>query len=336
MAHPGLSRANRCQLSRRVSDGDSATDVGRCAGSRSCAVSSGRRGQQRSRTAAWRRRWCDECGGGPVPAESEPRYLLDNRAAQAGGRFEALAALFDPVTFRHVDALGIGAGWRCWEVGAGGASVPHGLADRVGSSGQVVATDVDTGWLAGQVRPEIEVVRHDVVTDDPPGDGFDLIHARLVLLHLPGRHRALEQMVSALRPGGWLLVEDFDITLQTLLCPDAHGPEQQLANKVKDAFRALLFARGVDAEFGRRLPRMLRGLGLFDVTADAYFPLAQPAVAVLERANTDQVRDSLVEGGYLTRAEVETFLALLGSGALDLATAPLISASGTRPVTEPR
>jgi hypothetical protein len=49
-------------------------------------------------------------------------YLLDNRATEAEGRFAALSALFDPVTFRHVDALGVAPGWRCWEVGAGGAT----------------------------------------------------------------------------------------------------------------------------------------------------------------------------------------------------------------------
>jgi hypothetical protein len=113
-----------------------------------------------------------------------------------------------------------------------------------------------------------------------------------------------------------------------MLCPDVRGPDQQLANKVKDAFRALLFARGVDPEFGRRLPRLLRGLGLCEVTADAYFPLARPEVAMLERANIHQVRDSLVEAGHVTRSEVETFLALLDTGALDLATAPLISVAG--------
>ncbi|MEU0557599.1 hypothetical protein [Dactylosporangium sp. NPDC006015] len=51
-------------------------------------------------------------------------YLLDNQQPEAGARFTALEALFDPSTFRHIDALGIRAGWRCWEVGAGGTSVP--------------------------------------------------------------------------------------------------------------------------------------------------------------------------------------------------------------------
>ena len=52
--------------------------------------------------------------------------------------------------------------------------------------------------------------RHDVAREAPPGDPFDLVHARLVLVHLPDRERALAAMVGALRPGGWLLVEDAD------------------------------------------------------------------------------------------------------------------------------
>ena len=258
------------------------------------------------------------------------RYLLDNQSGQAGSRFDALSAVFDPVTFRHLDALGLAAGWRCWEIGAGGPSVPNELARRVGATGSVVATDIDTGWLSGRVGPGVEVVRHDVAHDEAPGDGFDLIHARLVLLHVPDREQALSRVVAALRPGGWLLVEDYDIDLQTMLCPDAHGSDQLLANRVKDAFRALLYDRGVEPTFGRRLPRLLRQHGLTDVTADAYFPLAVPAVTALERANTAQVRGDLIARGDVSAADVDRFLELLDTDELDLATAPLISAAGKR------
>ena len=51
-------------------------------------------------------------------------YLLDNQQAQAGQRFDALSVLFNPSTFRHARALGVGPGWRVWEVGAGSPSVP--------------------------------------------------------------------------------------------------------------------------------------------------------------------------------------------------------------------
>ena len=76
-------------------------------------------------------------------------YLLDNRQAEAGERFDALSVIFDPSTFRHIDDLGIGPGWRCWEVGAGGPSVPGWLASRAGPAGRVLATDIDVSWAAG-------------------------------------------------------------------------------------------------------------------------------------------------------------------------------------------
>jgi hypothetical protein len=78
---------------------------------------------------------------------SANRYLLANAASQAGDRFAALSAMFDPVTFAHIDAVGIGAGWRCWEVGAGGMSVPRWMAGKAGGTGQVLTTDIDVSWL---------------------------------------------------------------------------------------------------------------------------------------------------------------------------------------------
>ena len=39
-------------------------------------------------------------------------YLLDNRELEAAARFDALSALVDEVTRRHVLALGIRPGWR--------------------------------------------------------------------------------------------------------------------------------------------------------------------------------------------------------------------------------
>ncbi|MGW2248854.1 methyltransferase domain-containing protein [Kitasatospora sp. NPDC001660] len=257
-------------------------------------------------------------------------YLLDNERPEAGVRFGALAELFDPVTFRHVDRIGIGAGMRCWEVGAGGPSVPLGLAERVGPTGTVVATDIDVAWTRGIADGVIEVLTHDVATDPPPPGRFDLVHARLVLVHVADRAEALRRMVQALRPGGWLLLEDADPALQPLLCPDESGPEQQLANRLRAGFRELMAARGADLGYGRTLPRVLREAGLVDVQADAYFPITSPACAVLEDATVRHIRPLLVEQGLATDEEIERHLANVATGRLDLATAPMISAWGRR------
>ncbi|OQR63301.1 SAM-dependent methyltransferase [Streptomyces maremycinicus] len=257
-------------------------------------------------------------------------YLLDNRQPEAEERFDAFAALFDATTFRHLEAFGVGPGWRCWEAGAGGTSVVSWLAKRVGPTGKVLATDIDTSLLAPAGRPPVEVRVHDLGTEEPPMEGFDLVHARLVLVHVPDRERALRSMVRALRPGGRLLIEDGDPALQPLICPDEYGPEQQLANRLRHGFRKLLEARGADLAYGRKLPRLLREAGLHRVEADAYFPVTSPGCAALESATVRQIRGRLVEAGLATDEDIDRHLANVAAGGMDLATAPLISAWGRK------
>ena len=83
---------------------------------------------------------------------SDDGYLLANRQFGAQRRLAALSALFDESTFRHLRGVGIGPGWRVWEVGAGGLGVPNWLADQVGGDGEVLATDLDPAWCTA-ARP---------------------------------------------------------------------------------------------------------------------------------------------------------------------------------------
>jgi len=89
---------------------------------------------------------------GAAPRQAAHEELLREQ-------FGTLAALFDPATFYRITQLGIGPGWRCWEVGAGGGTVTAWLAEQVGGTGRVVATDVDA-WLSASSRGvNVEAVR---------------------------------------------------------------------------------------------------------------------------------------------------------------------------------
>jgi SAM-dependent methyltransferase len=261
---------------------------------------------------------------------ADDAYLLDNQQDEAGQRLAALATLFDGSTFRHLSALGLGPGRRVWEVGAGGPTVADWLARQTAPDGEVLATDLDTSRIAGPTpRPNLRVLRHDVGVDPPPEGPFDLVHARLVLVHVPQRDQALAAMVSVLRPGGHLVVEEADPALQPLLCLEESGPAEELANRLKAAFRQLMAERRVDLAYGRTLPRRLREAGLVDVRADAWFPISGPACVALERATIQQIRDRLLTAGLATAEEIEQHLANLP--ALDLATSPMITAWGRKP-----
>lgn len=262
----------------------------------------------------------------PEHAPSGGDYLLPNADRHASGRFDALSRLFDGVTHRHLEFLGLDTGWRCWEVGAGGPSIPEWLANRVGATGYVLATDIDTSWL--QVSASVDVRVHDVTAGDSPEGDFDLVHARLVLSHLPARDAALRHMVAALRPGGWLIVEDFDVEQGRAACPEPRSCEEHRANRIRERFVELLAARGVDLAYGRTLPRRLRSAGLESVGADAYTPLVHPAAADLERANVAQVAATLVRDGLLSEGDVEGHHAAVEARRIDVALPPLVSAWG--------
>jgi SAM-dependent methyltransferase len=272
----------------------------------------------------------DQEGARPQRGDLRPRQRI-SRAHCA-----SLGDLFNPSTFRHIDALGIRPGWRCWEVGAGGATVPAWLARRVAPGGYVLATDIDVAALQEAIddaalqeaaEPGFELLRHDVAAERAPAAGFDLVHARLVVMHLADRGAALAAMTGALRPGGRLLLEDADLSLQPLACPDETGPAEQLANKIRRASVAL---RGDNLAFGRTLPRLLRGAGLTGVGADAYLPIAGPASARLEQTMIERQRDRLLAAGLLTAAEIDRHLADVAAGRLDLTTFTVVSAWGRK------
>jgi SAM-dependent methyltransferase len=122
---------------------------------------------------------------------------------------------WDRFTFRILTSIGVDEGWRCLEIGARTGSVAAWLQQRVGRRGLVVATDIESRWVEPRSSANL-VVRHHSVLADPIAVGYDLIHARLVLNHLPQREAVARKLVAALCPGGWLVVEDHAVgTMRT-------------------------------------------------------------------------------------------------------------------------
>jgi ubiquinone/menaquinone biosynthesis C-methylase UbiE len=118
---------------------------------------------------------------------------------------------YDPGTIRRVVGIGVTDGWSCLEVGAGAGSIARWLAHRVGPTGWVIATDLDTRFLEDAVEANLAVWRHDLTRDPLPAAQFDLVHVRWLLDLLPQRESLVKKLVTALKPSGWLLVEEPDM-----------------------------------------------------------------------------------------------------------------------------
>ncbi len=191
-----------------------------------------------------------------------PAYAFDNARELQEQRLRALEELLDPGTIHLLDACGVGPGWRCAEIGAGGGSIAAWLAARVGESGQVLATDLDVRHVQAYAAPNLEVLQHDVLTDDLPAETFDLVHLRLLLAWLPDPANALQRLVRSLKPGGVLIAEEMDFLS---VAPDPRLDERwhDLFGRAVAAHHAVLAQlSGFDAAYGRRLAGELAAAGL--------------------------------------------------------------------------
>ena len=257
-------------------------------------------------------------------------YLLDNAGPEAPTRFAALSELFDAGTIRHLQARGVASGWRCLEVGAGSGSVARWLAERVAPEGRVLATDIDPRHLEAVRLANFEVRRHDISVDPLPECAFDLVHARLVLMHLPERSRVLTRLISSLKPGGWLVDEEYD---SCSLPPDPQLGSGEVLLRTQAAVWKLLEDRGVDLQFGRRLFGELRSQGLADVGAEGRVVMSHhgsPGASIV-RANFEQLRELMIGGNYVSPQQFGHDLARLDEPDFMAPSSILWSAWGRRP-----
>src|SRR5277367_1679192 len=235
---------------------------------------------------------------------AETLYTFDNSGAQATTRFSALADIFDPGTIRHLIEMGVSSGWHCLEIGAGGGSIATWLCDRVGGNGRVLATDIDTRFLEALNRSNLEVSQHDIASDALPRAKFDLVHFRLVLGHLPNRDEILGRLVTALRPGGWILAEEFD---SWSLRPDHAINEAETSLKAFAAMQAVMERHRFDGYYGRRLVARLRAHDLAEISAEGRVFMYQGGTsgADLTRASISQTRDEMIDAGAISATEIE-------------------------------
>jgi SAM-dependent methyltransferase len=221
-------------------------------------------------------------------------------------RLKAAEDLLDAGTIQILQRVGVDAGWRCLEVGAGGGSIARWLAERVTPTGRVVATDINTRDLDVGEHAELEVGQHDIVNDALEESTFDLIHARLVLEHIPQRDKVFLKLVTALRPGGWLVVEDTDYVSGVPISERGARDHEHTQSVRLQAFAAA----GVDHTLGRQLPARLRALGLEEVANEGRVWVMEGGSpgARWFRLSLDHLRTRLVGDGKLTDEEVDRML----------------------------
>ncbi|WP_426566831.1 class I SAM-dependent methyltransferase [Angustibacter sp. McL0619] len=197
------------------------------------------------------------------------QYAL-GRTRQEYERLRRQAQQWEGATERVLDRVGLPLGARCLDAGCGPGETMRQLAQRVGPRGRVVGIDVDEtlGGLAvdrlqRDGHQQCSFVAHDLVEGGPILEGpFDLVYARLLLFHLPSRVEVLARLWDAVAPGGYLVVQDYDMSAVGAAPPLAG------ADRVGELIIRSFGAAGCEIRVGSLLPRLFieAGVGVPDGT----------------------------------------------------------------------
>jgi SAM-dependent methyltransferase len=233
-------------------------------------------------------------------------FAKDSPDAFERERLALLTQLADPITTRRLTDLGVGPGWRCLDVGAGDGSVARWLAGRVGPDGRVVATDLNPRFLGGHGLPNLEVRRHDILEDELEAAHYDLVHCRCVLQHLPDPLRALRRMVDAVRPGGWLFVEEIDSGSVGATDP-GHPRAAEFDRTTRPLWGNRQATGPIDTTFGRRLPALVERVGIRELGHDGGTLIGRGGgpTARFGRMSEALLRGRFVAAGLLTEADFD-------------------------------
>ena len=242
----------------------------------------------------------------------DTRYALDSAWHAERDRLDGITRLYDPGTLEICEGLGVSGGWHCLDVGAGtGTLAQFTLPARRTFGNRHRARRRHPLPESARIRaPAGRGGRHH--QGAPPADRFDFVHARLLLEHLVERETVLAAMVQATKPGGWVLIEDFDWA--TALVIDPPSPTQE---KGATAIMDLFVSHGYAPTYGRTLLRRLEAAGLIDigtraqsiqVRADRLHGLPQWELLA------DQLAPGLRASGLVTDEDLERFHALWHDG----------------------
>ncbi|KAI0065278.1 S-adenosyl-L-methionine-dependent methyltransferase [Artomyces pyxidatus] len=152
---------------------------------------------------------------------------------------------------------------RILELGAGSGAWAIQVARKFPRS-EVIAADLAVALPPVALPPNLRFLQMDITEPFPfKFESFDIVHARFVMIHIPHIEHHLQRIISLIKPGGLLLVEDIDLCCK--MQGGAWAVEECFARMIKSCVD-----KGQEPHIGRKLEQLLRESQIFSEVNTRY------------------------------------------------------------------
>jgi SAM-dependent methyltransferase len=253
----------------------------------------------------------------PRAADLRPMTFTDDyvlgRSAEEYERLRGQARMWEPETTRLLDRVGPPLDGYCLDVGCGPGETMRVMAERVGPGGRVTGIDVDAA-LGAQAIAALHAAGHrqcmfevaDIERDDEEISGapFDLVFARLLLIHVHEPAVVLRRLWDLVAPGGYLVLQEYDLRTAHVV-PELETIEE-FVSLTRETFRRS--GRDIDLGLGLAALHVEAGVGAPD-GVDAGVRLGPFAeLAPMHEAVYRSLLPTALSLGVTTEADSERWL----------------------------
>jgi SAM-dependent methyltransferase len=178
----------------------------------------------------------------------------------------------------------------------------------------------------------VEVRRHNILAGPLEPGRYDLAHCRALLLHLADPRQAVRNMAAALRPGGWLLIEDAGYVSLVAANP-AHPRAARFDQTVRKLTTFFAASGALDHFLGRRLPSLVTAAGLAETGSEAIacHRHGGSGEAELLRRSLERVNSLALSYGVARQEELDAVAAATADPSFSFIDALSVAAWGRAP-----
>jgi SAM-dependent methyltransferase len=193
-----------------------------------------------------------------------PNDYQFGRRPEEHQRIRRQAKVWEPSTMRIFQQIGLREGMQCLDIGSGPGEVMRLMGELVGTTGHVTGLDADGEFgrqaiemLQATTKSRFTFIEQDFeVTDEIPGQPFDLTYARLVIFFSRDPIASLRRMYSWTKPGGHIVVQDYDTRIIDIF------PRLEAYEELGRVISGVLEQGGRDLRIGHKLPAYFVDAGI--------------------------------------------------------------------------